>query len=163
MRRSLAVVVLAVVIGALLGGTVFRDEIAQARALAQSVVVSNTPAQAVPLREQNLDAQGNIKVRASVTPITDGGGGVLLAGTPSSQLYASPPTATALSIRLSPGIFFLQFTYQGNEVATFSGPAQDGNAAIVLALTRPISFDRITCSGSSSSERCTVGWIGAEP
>jgi hypothetical protein len=43
MRRSLAVVVLAVVIGALLGGTVFRDEIAQARALAQNVVVSNSP------------------------------------------------------------------------------------------------------------------------
>ena len=49
-------------VGVVLGATVFRSDIAQATGLAQSVTVDNTPAQAVPVREQDLDASGNIKV-----------------------------------------------------------------------------------------------------
>lgn len=52
---------LLVTVGIVLGATVFRTDIAQATGLAQAVTVSNTAAQAVPVREQNLDG-GNIKV-----------------------------------------------------------------------------------------------------
>jgi hypothetical protein len=57
---------LLIAIGVVLGATVFRTDIAQATGLAQSVTVNNTPAQAVPVREQNLDG-GNIKVREQGT------------------------------------------------------------------------------------------------
>jgi hypothetical protein len=48
-----------VLIGVILGATVFRSDIAQATGLAQAVTVANTP---LPVREQNLDADGNVKV-----------------------------------------------------------------------------------------------------
>jgi hypothetical protein len=69
MRRPLAFVVLAVLAGAVLAGTVFRNDIAQAAGLAGSapVTVMNTPAQAVPVREQNLDSNGNVKVSVQGT------------------------------------------------------------------------------------------------
>jgi hypothetical protein len=57
---------LLVCVGVVLGATVFRSDIAQATGLAQSVVVSNTASQAVPVREQNLDG-GNIKVHEQGT------------------------------------------------------------------------------------------------
>src|SRR6476646_207934 len=50
-------------VGVVLGVTVFRSDIAQATGLAQSVTVDNTPAQADQVREQDLDASGNIRVR----------------------------------------------------------------------------------------------------
>ncbi len=62
-------------LGVILGATVFRTDIAQATGLAQAVTVSNTPAQAVPVREQNTDSsaggaiavheQGTVKVSVS--------------------------------------------------------------------------------------------------
>jgi hypothetical protein len=57
---------LLVCVGVILGATVFRSDIAQATGLAQSVTVNNTAAQAVPVREQNLDG-GNIKVHEEGT------------------------------------------------------------------------------------------------
>jgi len=59
-------VLLLIAVGIVLGATVFRSDIAQATGLAQSVTVSNTPAQAVPVREQNLDG-GNVKVHEQGT------------------------------------------------------------------------------------------------
>src|SRR5262245_40112551 len=53
-------------IGIGIGATVFRSDIAQATGLAQAVTVNNTAAQAVPVREQNLDG-GNIKVHEEGT------------------------------------------------------------------------------------------------
>jgi hypothetical protein len=53
---------LLVSVGVVLGVTVFRSDIAQATGLAQSVTVDNTAAQAVPVREQDLDASGNVRV-----------------------------------------------------------------------------------------------------
>src|SRR5215467_4188747 len=59
-------------VGVVLGATVFRSDIAQATGLAPgpNVVVTNTPAQAVPVREQNLDG-GNIKVHEQGTAKVD--------------------------------------------------------------------------------------------
>jgi hypothetical protein len=58
-RRTLIGVLTLIGVGVFLGTTVFREEIAQA---AQSIIVTNTPDQAVPAREQNLDANGFIRV-----------------------------------------------------------------------------------------------------
>jgi len=59
---------LLVALGVILGATVFRTDIARATGLASgpTVTVVNTPAQAVPVREQNLDG-GNIKVHEEGT------------------------------------------------------------------------------------------------
>jgi len=65
-RRALIGALLLVGVGVALGATVFRTDIAQATGLAQAVTVSNTAAQAVPVREQNLD-NGNIKVHEEGT------------------------------------------------------------------------------------------------
>jgi hypothetical protein len=63
MRRQAGLMALLLVsVGVVLGVTVFRSDIAQATGLAQSVTVDNTHAQAVPVREQDLDASGNIRV-----------------------------------------------------------------------------------------------------
>ena len=63
MRRQAGLMALLLVgVGVVLGVTVFRSDIAQATGLAQSVTVDNTSAQAVPVREQDLDASGNIRV-----------------------------------------------------------------------------------------------------
>jgi hypothetical protein len=51
----------------ILGATVFRDQVAGTTALAEEVTVNNTPAQAVPVREQNLDANGNIAIHEQGT------------------------------------------------------------------------------------------------
>jgi hypothetical protein len=63
MRRQAGLTALLLVsVGVVLGATVFRSDIAQATGLAQSVTIDNTTANPVPVREQNLDASGNLKV-----------------------------------------------------------------------------------------------------
>jgi hypothetical protein len=56
-----------VLVGVVLGATVFRADIAQATGLSQSVTVENTAANPVPVREQNLDRAGNIAVHEQGT------------------------------------------------------------------------------------------------
>jgi hypothetical protein len=68
-RQALIGALLLIGIGVVLGATVFRTDIAQATGMdksAQNVIVKNTPAQAVPVQEQNLDG-GNIKVHEQGT------------------------------------------------------------------------------------------------
>jgi hypothetical protein len=72
MRRGAIISALLLVsVGVVLGATVFRANIAQATGLKQSqpVTVDNTPAEAVPVREQNTDssAGGAIKVHEQGT------------------------------------------------------------------------------------------------
>src|SRR5437016_6279236 len=69
-RRGIFAALLLVGIGVVLGTTVFRDDIAQATGLApapQSVTVVNTSTSPVPVREQNLDGSGNVKVHEQGT------------------------------------------------------------------------------------------------
>jgi hypothetical protein len=85
MRRPLAFVAIAILAGAVLATTVFRDEIANAAnaVQAQNVNVVNTPAAPVPVREQNVDFNGlikvheqgtaNVRVTNSALPVTVGG------------------------------------------------------------------------------------------
>ena len=68
-RKAVISALLLVAVGVVLGATVFRTDIAQATGLkqSQSVIVDNTAAQAVPVREQNTDGDGNIKVHEQGT------------------------------------------------------------------------------------------------
>jgi hypothetical protein len=65
-RTSIGALLL-VLVGVVLGATVFRSDIAQATGLAQSVTIDNTATNPVPVREQNLDPQGNAKVAVENT------------------------------------------------------------------------------------------------
>lgn len=66
-QRAVTGALLLVGAGVALGATVFRTDIAEATGLAQAVTVDNTPANAVPVREQNRDGNGNIKVHEQGT------------------------------------------------------------------------------------------------
>jgi hypothetical protein len=67
MGRRLAVAVTLVVTGAVLGATVLREPLAHAAATVPSFFVTNDSAHPVPVREQNLDPSGNIKVHEQGT------------------------------------------------------------------------------------------------
>jgi len=66
-RPALIGALLLVGVGVVLGATVFRADIAQATGLAPSVTVVNTAADPVPVREQNLDGSGRIRVHEGGT------------------------------------------------------------------------------------------------
>lgn len=69
MRRLIAFATLALLIGLVLGGTVFRNDIAQATALAQAVTVANTSANPVPVHEQgtaDVTVNGTVAVAPAV-------------------------------------------------------------------------------------------------
>jgi hypothetical protein len=173
-RRGTIGALLLVSVGIVLGTTVFRSEIAQATGLAQSVTVANTP---LPVREQNVDTNGNIKVHEqgtanvnvtnsslTVAPpntVTSGGDRVNVSTATGLQLLGHTVTATALSIHLGDGVTSVDLESGIDDPATFYGPADFGNASIVLTLTRPISFNSIRCQGNSGE--CSVSWVGAQP
>jgi hypothetical protein len=180
MRKSLilgiALLVTSVVV---LGGTVFRQQVADAASVL-NVFVTNNSSHPVPVREQNLDAQGNIKVHeqgtanvnvtnsslsvAQPAPVTAGGTSV---GFASSSTISQSGTATALSIHFTPATgstIALKLDFQGNTVAVFDGPPT-GNDSIVLALSRPIRWDQMECLGAAppNNGECDVSWVGNEP
>jgi hypothetical protein len=66
-QRALIVALLLIGIGIGIGATVFRTDIAQATGLAQAVTIDNTASNPVPVREQNRDGSGNIKVHEQGT------------------------------------------------------------------------------------------------
>jgi hypothetical protein len=180
-RRAMIGWLLLIGVGVVLGTTVFRIDIAQATGRAQSVTVDNTTANPVPVREQNTDANGNIKVHeqgtanvnvanssltvAPATPVTDGGGFKLCAGVDGTcQLSGGPATASALSIGLTSGADEVELLDGSKFVAKFFGPAATypGPASIVLALNRPVTFDAIFCL-APSGDGCSVSWVGNSP
>ena len=60
MPQRVIIGALLIVLGAFLGGTFLRDQVASARSLANAVIVANGPAQPVPVRER-----GTAKVRVT--------------------------------------------------------------------------------------------------
>jgi hypothetical protein len=176
MKKALIPAILLLFGSTILGATLLREPIANAARLAQSVVISNGPDQAVPVREQNLDAHGDISVHeqgianvnvtngslsvAQLPPVTGGGSSVRM--TSGDRTLDSPAVASALSIGLTSGVIRLFLEYQGEFVAVFNGPASGGNATIDLALSRPITFDSLNCQGALG-DACSVSWIGAKP
>ena len=73
-------------------------------------------------------------------------------------------TATALVIHMGSAVQLLLFkdSAVAGFAASFFGPGQGGSADVVLALTRPIRFDKISCAGPATGldNVCTVSWIG---
>jgi hypothetical protein len=73
MRKALVLGISLLVASVVLGGTVFRQQVAEAASML-SVFVTNDASHPVPVREQNVDANGNVKVheqgRAAVTDVT---------------------------------------------------------------------------------------------
>jgi hypothetical protein len=57
-------------------------------------------------------------------------------------------------------LLLLDSTDAAGTAAGVAGPAFNGNASIVLPFTRPIQFDRISCTGTGT---VAVGWVGNEP
>jgi hypothetical protein len=170
-RRASISALLLIGVGVVLGATVFRTDIAQATGLAQSVTVNNTAGNPVPVREQNLDGSGNIKVHeqgtanvnvtnssltvASPAPIT---GGALEWSTPCPVTFPfGTVVASALTFHLSAAVVSVEFR-TGNSIAFSAfGPASGGPADVNLALARPISFDTIACTGSGTFAGGIVG------
>ncbi|HEY5985374.1 MAG TPA: hypothetical protein VIV12_03170 [Streptosporangiaceae bacterium] len=185
MRRALISVGAVLLASVVLGSTVFRAQAAHAAGSILGVFVTNDSSHAVPVRDQNTDVNGNIRVHeqgtanvheqgtanvnvtnsslpvAPATPITGGGKDVRV-GEDTPAIYSSPQTASALSISLSSDVSSVIFSYQGVQVAAFLGPAENGNSSINLALTRPIEFNTINCITPSTGV-CAVSWVGAEP
>jgi hypothetical protein len=181
MRRQAGIgALLLVCVGVVLGATVFRSNIAQATGLkqSQSVIVDNTAANPVPVREQNLDGSGNVKVHEQGTanvnvtngslsigllPVTSGGGASLVTvGAPASIPIS---TASALSVAFGGGAAAVSLRYQGVEVGVVNGAVALGTGGpetVPVALTRPITFDQIVCFGIVGGT-CTVDWFGNEP
>jgi hypothetical protein len=183
-RRAIIGALLLIGVGVVLGGTVLRDQVASARSLAQSVIVSNTSANPVPVTAAGtlpVHEQGTANVNvtnsalsvAEEPPITGGGRLVRLVG--GGDTYFSFDTmASALTIHLTDGVSALTLRYcsqipcesggQVGTVAVFDGPANGlGKANVDLALTRPIRFNNMRCLAASSSDICSLGWIGTEP
>jgi len=67
MKKALIGALTVAFAGVVLGATVFRAPLAQAAAPIQSIFVANDAAHSMPIREQNLDASGNLKVHEQGT------------------------------------------------------------------------------------------------
>src|SRR5262245_4290063 len=65
MRKALIPAFLLLLGSIVLGATVLREPLAKAASPFASVIVGNDPSNPVPVREQNVDANGNLKVHDS--------------------------------------------------------------------------------------------------
>jgi hypothetical protein len=186
MKRALIPAFLLLLGSTVLGATVLREPLARAAVPIASVFVTNDDSNPVPVREQNLDGNGNLKVHEQGTaavheqgtanvnvtnrslsitpeaPITGGGYG--FGARTGTSVGVVDSVATALSIHLTEEVSYAVLSYQGSEVAAFYGPASagGGNPSVFLPLTRPILFDRLQCDGSAGGW-CKVSWVGAKP
>jgi hypothetical protein len=177
MKKALIPAFLLLLGSTILGATVLREPLAQAAAPIASVFVSNDTSSPVPVREQNLDANGNARVHEQGTakvdvtnsslpiappaPVTGGGGwGGAAVGSPRTL---QPVTAIAVQAAFNPEAAVVLLSYQGNVVSSFVAPAEDGvPRSTALAFARPIMFDKIECLGVEGGG-CTVAWTGARP
>lgn len=175
MKKAIIPAFLLVLGSTVLGATVLQEPLARAAVPVASVFVTNDAAQPVPVREQNVDADGNVKVHEQGTadvnvtntslpvapprPVTSGGGGVSIAGCP-NEVFPGPVIASALRINWSSTIAGVTLQRGIFIVASFVGPSGGDESAVDLALTRPIMFDRITCFGAG---QVSVSWVGNEP
>jgi hypothetical protein len=182
--------VAALLVGAtILGATVFRDPVAWAAQSVDATIAGPLDNGNVRVheegtaktQEQNTDAHGNIKVHeqgtadvhvtntslpvASAPPINDGGGShVVCAGECGPSIDFIPQaTATALSIHMGDSVQSLTLGTLLKTAAVFIGPAQGGDASVVLPLDRPITFDTIDCNTGGLTDQCMVSWVGNTP
>jgi hypothetical protein len=118
MGKVLIAAFLLILASAVLGATALREPLAWAAPPITSVFVTNDEASPIPAREQNLDANGNIKIHeqgtanvnvtnaslpvAPLEPVT-GGGGARTITCPGSIPVGDTVTASSLQISWPPG------------------------------------------------------------
>jgi hypothetical protein len=142
---------------AVLGATVLREEVAQAAQAILMVKVVNTAAEAVPVSQQGT-ADVNVKNSSlAVTPpapVTSGGQRLQVDSGQTANL-GSEVTVSALVIQFRNGATEIIFRNEGAIAARFPGPGP-----LVLALSQPIAFDAVQCSGPDGGF-CDFGWAGS--
>jgi hypothetical protein len=174
MKKALVSAFLLVLGSVVLGATVLQEPLAWAAAPIASVFITNDESRPVPVREQNRDADGNIKVHEQGTadvnvtngslpvaplPPVRGGGFARGFSCPSAFTEPEPIAASALQIAwLGSGVATVDLHLGDSLVARFIGPAVSGDtSSLVVPLTRPVVFTRIVCAGTGSFIVSTVG------
>jgi hypothetical protein len=163
LMKKLSFVALLLVAATVLGATVLREPVAEAASAVLQVNIVGP-----------LDGGGNVKVHEQGTanvnvtnanlsvaprpPVTDGGNQLTI-GCPGNEQFVA--TVSALSIHMSAEVQSLVLFGADGVAARFPGPAAGGNASIVLALDRPISFTSVTCGGVSGTT--SIGTVGNSP
>jgi hypothetical protein len=181
MKKALVPAVLLVLVSIVLGATILRVPMANAAGSVASIFIANDKQHPLPVEEQNLDADGNIRVHeqgiadvnvtntglavAPAEPITGGGGGLLVGPCPLVAETAGRVTATVTALQISwghtSGVKDLILRHGSSVVAAFVGPAISGDpSAVTLPLSRPIAFNTIECTGNGVVE---VHWVGSQP
>ena len=156
MRKPIAAAMLVLLGGMLLGGTVFREQVAYAAQAVLQVKVVNTPDTPVPVQQQGTTDVNVTNGSLSVTPrapATRGGQRVQVPVGP-SVLLGSPVTASALVVQFRNSASEIIFFHEDQIAARFPGPGP-----LVLPLNRPIKFDELDCSGPDGAS-CDLGWAG---
>ena len=133
MRRQATMgALLLIIVGVVLGATVFRTNVAEATGVAKSV------------------SKGGVT----------GGSQSWSIGCPQSFAIGSRATASGLTLHLSPSVVWFALKVAGSPLPAFStyGPAQGGPADVNLSFSKPVSFDTVECIGSGgTSAGGTVG------
>jgi hypothetical protein len=175
MKKAIIPAFMLVLASTVLGATVLREPLAWAAPPITSVFVTNDESTAIPAREQNLDTHENIKVHeqgtadvnvtntVSVSPpaAIEGGGGRISASCPGMTVAPAPITASALQIeRSTTAGTDVQLLLGESRIASFFSFSND-ERHVVLPLTRPVRFDRVSCSGLGTV--VVVNWVGNEP
>lgn len=136
-------------------GRFFRQQVADASSLL-NVFVTNDSSHPVPAREQNTDANGNIKVHeqgtanvsvtnsslpVALSPVS-GGGNAATVQAGDSATYSPPVVASGLTMLLTGEIDEVIFFYQNSPVAFITGPSgtslSSAPSTVYMPLTRPI-------------------------
>src|SRR6266511_163391 len=126
-----------------LGATVLQEPLADAARLAQGVVITNTPEQAVPVREQNLD-NGSIRVHEqgtiSVRPVVPANPWhrVRIVNVGNRPFLTEEPSGSPINIT--------SLTVAGNGV----GGVPAGATAFLEAVTVPATAT--DCSGEATGD-----------
>ncbi len=124
-----------------------------------NVFVTNDASHPVPVHEQGTASVNvtNSSLRSPQAPISDGS--FAQEANCGSPVNVGTLTASALSIHMDDTIAFVELRSGGtsNVPAIFYGPALGGNASIVLALSRPVTFTQVACGGTGNYSLSTVG------
>lgn len=158
-KKTGAAAAMLLAVAIVLGGTVFRAQVADAAAILQVRVV-NTPADPVPVDQLGTAdvnvTNGSLDVSVPAPAAVTGGGQRLqVIGGQTSQV-GSPITASALVVQFRNDAGEITFLLDDGIVARFPAPGP-----LVLALSQPIRFDAVRCSGSPVTASCDVGWAGS--
>jgi hypothetical protein len=173
MRKALVLgIVLLVTSVVVLGGTVFRQQVADASSLL-NVFVTNDSSHPVPVREQNVDANGNIKVHEQGTAnVNVTNSGLTVTPKAASAFHVNELTAATgqqdvdqsfsidasmVTFTSAQGVGDVQLRSGGNTV--FDGELATGHD-FILPFPQPVPIDEVLLSCDEGPCVITVSVIG---